>query len=105
MIARPDVAALKAYLGPLATGKTDQVLQSALSAETSAQAARCRVPVDPAAFPDDLAEALCRRVARNLAMRNLPLGVQVDEMTSTRIGSSDPEVRRLEAPYRKLVVG
>lgn len=56
-------------------------------------------------LPSDLAEALKRRVARNLAMRSLPLGVQSDELGATRVGSVDPEVRRLEGPYRRLAVG
>lgn len=82
-------------------GKTEAEVTEARAAEVADQASRCRV--DP--YNDALAEALHRRVARNLAMRNLPLGVQIDETGGTRIGSTDPEVRRLEGPYRKLVVG
>lgn len=80
-------------------------IQDALDAETAAQRTKCRIP-DP--MPADLAQALKRRVQRNLAMRQLPLAVlQGDaEGGSTRIlPSNDPEVRRLEAPYRRLKVG
>jgi hypothetical protein len=63
----------------------------------------------PGAYPEDLTEALYRRVAHNLSMRALPLGIQanISEMavSTTRVGGLDAEVARLEAPYRKRVVG
>jgi len=86
--------------------------QDAMSAEQRDQANRLRFPTwdDGTPYYDDaLKEALCRRVARNLAVRPLPLGVQptvTDAGAATAyIASSDPEVRRLEAPYRRRVVG
>lgn len=94
----PDAAAVVEYLG---SGYYTAQVQPALEAETALQAAACRVTP----YNDALAEALKRRVARNLAMRNLPLGVQMDEAGGTRIGSTDPEVRRLESPYRRVVMG
>ncbi|MFT4189847.1 MAG: hypothetical protein QM621_14880 [Aeromicrobium sp.] len=100
-VERPDLAAVKEYLGPLAANQSDTAVGGALAAETAAQASACRVV--PYAPP--LAEALLRRVSRNLAMRGLPLGVMSDEMGSTRVGGNDPEVRRLEGPYRKRVCG
>lgn len=74
---------------------------AAIQAEKAAQAKVCKI--DP--YTNDLQEALLRRVVRNLAMRNVPLGVQMDETGGTIIGSRDPEIRRLEGPYRKLPVG
>lgn len=110
----PDLNAVKAYLGP-DSGESDGDISAALAAETVAQAVVCRFPADPEspasplAYPADLAEALKRRVARNLAMKRLPLAVQqsISELGSSaiRLGSTDPEIRRLEAPHRKLVVG
>ncbi len=88
------------YLG---NGLSADDVEDALMAEEAAQAARCET--FKYAGNLDLREALMRRVARNLALRNLPLGVQADEGGGVRIGSSDPEVRRLEAPYRRLPVG
>lgn len=77
----------------------------ALAAERAAQAMVCSVP---AAYPDDLREALYRRVARNLAARSVPVA-QFTSFdgggTATRVPGRDPEVGRLEAPYRRLVVG
>lgn len=82
-------------------GKSVETVTGALAAEVADQASRCRV--EP--YTDALAEAIYRRVTRHLAMRNLPLGVQMDETGGMRVGSTDPEVRRLEAPHRRLVCG
>lgn len=104
-MAIPDLAAVKTYLG--STSASDERIDSALVAESAAQAAVCRIPVDPIDYPDDLAEALKRRVARNLALRGLPLAVPTGdaEAGNTILPGRDPEVRRLEAPHRRLVVG
>lgn len=82
-------------------GKSSGAIQDVYDAEVADQARRCRV--EP--YNSALAAALVRRVSRSLAMRNLPLGVLQDETGATRVGSTDPEVRRLEGPYRKVVVG
>lgn len=100
------VADVTSYLGEDRGSWSDDELQEALDAESADQAARVTYPVDadgdPVAAPN-LDEALKRRVARNLAMRRLPLAVlQGDaDAGSTTLPGSDPEVRRLEAPYRK----
>lgn len=80
-------------------------IENALDAEAAAQARKCRIEVPGTDLPVDLFEALLRRVARNLAMRNLPLGVQSNEAGAIRLGSVDPEIARLEAPYRRVVIG
>jgi hypothetical protein len=81
-------------------------IQDALTAEAAAQARRVRYPDGP--YPD-LDEALKRRVQRNLAMRPLPLAVMPGNVdtgaAAFRPGGSDPEIRRLEGPYRRLVAG
>lgn len=93
------------YLGD--TSATEEEITDAYAAEKAAQAARCRVPADADAWPADLGQALKRRVARNLALRGLPIAVlQSDaEGGPTVLPGSDPEVRRLEAPHRRLTVG
>lgn len=104
----PVLADVKVYLG---TGHswTDAQLTSALAAEKAAQSRVCRVPADVDVWPSDLAEALFRRVAHNLALRALPLGVQASitdaAVATNRVGGTDAEVARLEAPWRRLVVG
>lgn len=98
----PDSAEALEYLGP--TSATESDVQGALNAEAAAQRSVCKVP---AAYPADLREALLRRVARNLAMRGLPVAVlQGDgDVGNTILPGSDPEVRRLEGPHRKRVTG
>jgi hypothetical protein len=88
------------YLGE--NGATDDEIQDALDAEASAQRDTCRVR---AAYPASLRQALLRRVARNLAMRGLPLAVLQGDAESgdtTVLPGNDPEVRRLERPHRRL---
>lgn len=86
------------------TSFSEAELQDALNAEAAAQRARCRIG---AVYPDDLRQALLRRTMRNLHMRNSPLALLVDRDTggANYLSGSDPEVKRLEAPYRRLVVG
>lgn len=108
MATPPDLPAVKAYLGPDVTWGDSEITE-ALTAETAAQARACRIPDGTDAYPADLDEALCRRVAHNLALRGLPLGVQasVSDMAvaTTRVGGMDAEVRRLEGPWRKVMFG
>lgn len=101
-MAAPTHADVTAYMGPAGTTYSEDEITKALAAETAAQRRVCRISGND--LPPDLLEALLRRVARNLSMRRLPLGVMGDE-AGTRLGSTDPEVRRLEGPYRKLTVG
>lgn len=100
----PTLAQVKTYLGDVAAQWADADIQDALDAETAAQARACRTGPD---YPDDLAQALKRRVQRNLAMRALSLGVLTGdgESDSTILPGRDSEVRRLEAGRRKVVIG
>jgi hypothetical protein len=97
----PSVSDLDNYLGT--HSYTDDDLAEALEAEASQQRRVCTIP---AAYPADLRSALLRRAQFHLAMKRIQLGVipgDADRDT-IRIGS-DPEVRRLEKPYPKLIVG
>lgn len=114
MATKPNAPIVTAYLAEQGAEWSADAIAAALAAEEANQARRCRVPVPTVDEPDpewpaDLAEALCRRVAANLAVRAVPLGVQSSindfGVSSTRVGGLDREVRRLEAPYRKLVKG
>jgi hypothetical protein len=100
----PDLDDCKDYLKiPLDDTSEDAEIEDALAAESAAQREVCRVP---AAYPASLREALFRRVARNLALRKLPLMVLRGdaEAGNTVLPGRDPEVRRFEAPHRKLVM-
>lgn len=99
----PDAAAYVAYAGP--SSWTTAQIDDALAAETAAQAAVCRVG---AYLVPDLRNALLRRVQRNLAMRRIPLAMQTGDADTGGPAvppGRDPEIRRLEAPYRKLTIG
>ncbi|WP_235739039.1 hypothetical protein [Nocardioides alcanivorans] len=106
----PTITVVTDYL--TAPGTTvpehDQIVQ-AYRAEKAAQRSVCRVPPDDALWPGDLYEALCRRVAANLAVRANPLGIKAGggEFGTAvfRVGGRDAEVRRLEAPWRKRRIG
>lgn len=100
----PTVADASVYLGQAAASWSMAQITQAFNAERAAQRARCG---ERAVFPDDLREALFRRVQRNLAMRRLPLAVPTGDADGgpSVIPGRDPEVRRLEGPYRKRVMG
>jgi hypothetical protein len=81
-------------------------MQDALDAETDAQRRVCRIrPV----YPADLRQALLRRVQRNLALRPNALAMTRGDAENgdpqAPLPASDPEVRRLERPHRKLPIG
>lgn len=105
----PTVELAQAYIATTGEIHDEADVLSALAAEAAAQSRTCRVP-DPAAayWPADLAQALYRRVLVNLSMRKKPLGVEAAISEAgvgfARVGGSDPEVRRLERPWRKRPV-
>lgn len=103
--ALPDLTAVKNYLGTEVTAQYgDTVIQEELDAERVNQAKVCRVG---AVYPADLGSALKRRVLRALALRSLPLAVLQNDADggASFLPSNDPEVKRLEGPYRKVVFG
>jgi hypothetical protein len=104
----PSVQEAMEYVGFADSGWGQADVESAYLAEKAAQASVCLVPGDDEAWPADLAEALFRRVAANLAVRALPLGVQASMseayVATVRVGGGDREVERLEAPYRTIAV-
>lgn len=98
----PTLTQVRAYLDTNGgTSATDASIQEALDAEADAQRRHCYVP---AVYPNDLREALKRRVARNLAARAVPLA-QVNSFegatVQTRVPRVDAEVARLEGPHRR----
>lgn len=104
------LARVTAYLGASVTTAPAEIAK-ALAAEQALQARCCRIPAagdtTPAAVEARtvLEEAVCRRAAVNLARRGIPLGMQTTDIGTARVSTKDPEVRRLEAPYRKLPIG
>lgn len=100
----PTAADVSVYLGQSAASWSMARITQAFNAERAAQRARCG---ERAVYPDDLREALFRRVQRNLAMQRIPLAVPTGDADGgpTVIPGRDPEVRRLEGPYRRRVMG
>lgn len=98
----PTFDDLADYMGE--TSWTADEMTDALTAEAAAQRGRCRIP---AAYPADLRSALLRRAQRALAMRRLPLAMPTGDpdIGPQILPGNDPEVRRLEAPHRKVVFG
>lgn len=109
MTATATLEEVQTYLGTdTVTAHGEDAVQDAYDAEVAVQNRRCTIPVateDDAL--EDLAQALKRRVARNLALRRLPLMVSQGDADGepVRISANDPEIRRLEAPFRKRTVG
>jgi hypothetical protein len=106
MFRATDVASQLVAAGVPAGVTVLSVAADGLSAVLSAAATATGAVTASVEWPPDLVEALCRRVAHNLAVRSNPSGVQVAEsefgVTSLRVGGLDPEVRRLESPHRSV---
>lgn len=101
----PDLPAVTELLGDDVTASPEQI-SAAYDEEVEAQAAACRIPAE-GAYPATLAGALVRRVAVNLAMRDLPLAAagSLPDPANVAGVAADPEVRRLEGPWRKMIFG
>ena len=104
----PTVDDLDGYLtsGSGAHDWSTDDLAGALAAEQAAQHRVCRIgPV----YTADLREALLRRAQRNLALRSNALAMFRGDGEAGQpqafLPGTDPEVRRLERPYRKLPKG
>ena len=102
----PTFEEVKAYLN--AGGEiswTDDQVQDALNTERSDQFKVCTIPAN---YPAALAGALKRRVARNIAAQSMPIA-QITTFdtgqTVNRVPRTDPEVIRLEGPYRRIALG
>lgn len=103
-MAKPTLSEVRAYVQVPATVLTDEDLGRMLNASDQDQASRCTVP-DP--YPDALGQALLRRVQREVAARNLPLGmVGLDsaEFGPERLPYFDALVEEHERPYRTPVL-
>lgn len=99
----PNLAEVQGYLRQYSWD--DAQIQQAINAEDAAQRARLR---PSALYGADVREALFRRVARNLAMRGVPLAVLAGDGEGNGpqiLPGRDPEVRRLEGPHRKIKFG
>lgn len=107
-----ELATVRAYVKVPATLLSDEDLQRMLDAAWADQFHRCTFPgddTDPVTnYPDALAQALLRRVQREIAARNLPLGMvglDAAEYGPTRLPVYDALVEEHERAYRVVVLG
>jgi hypothetical protein len=99
-----DLATVRGYLQVPATLLTDEDLQRMLDAAIADQNARCTVPEGGTPALD---QALLRRVQREVAARNLPLGmVGLDgvEYGPAALAAYDALVEQHERAYRTQVL-
>jgi hypothetical protein len=100
-----DLAVVRGYIRVPTTGLSDEDLQRMIDGCSADQWARC--VWDPAAYPDALAQALLRRVQREVAARNLPLGMvglDAAEYGPQRLPTLDALVEDHERAYRRVVL-
>lgn len=101
----PTVADVRQWTSVTVQSLSDAQIQQIIDTETALQAAACRWVTD--AYPVSLAQAMLRRCAREIAGRQLPLGLTADtsgEYAPVRLPSFDVEIERLEAPWRVIAV-
>ena len=101
-----DLATVRAYLRVPVTALSDEDLQRMIDTSAADQAARCTWD-DTAAAPPALEQALLRRVQREVAARNLPLGMvglDAAEYGPQSLATYDALVEHHERAYRTVVL-
>jgi hypothetical protein len=100
-----DLATVRGYLQVPATLLTDEDLTRMIEAATADQTARCTIPPAPEGAAA-LEQALLRRVQREVAARNLPLGmIGLDaEYGPAALAAYDALVEQHERAYRTQVL-
>lgn len=99
-----DLATVRAYVRVPATALSDEDLTRMMEATYGDQAARCSWTGD---YPAALEQAWLRRVQREIAARNLPLGMvglDAAEYGPTRLPYLDALVEDHERAYRNQVL-
>jgi hypothetical protein len=107
MAAPLTIEQVRAYVRVPATVLSDEDLQRMLDASADDQAQRCTWPAAPEPYPAALAQALLRRVQREVAARNLPLGMvglDAAEYGPQSLAMYDALVEQHERAYRKVVL-
>ena len=100
----PTVTDVRAWTSVTVQSLSDAQVQQILDTENALQAAACKWGDE---YPPNLAQAILRRCAREIAGRQLPLGLTADttgEYAPVRLPAYDVEIERLEAPFRVIAV-
>lgn len=106
VVQRPDLNTVRAYVKVPATVLSDADLTRMMDTAASDQDQRCRMPADDS-YPAALEQAWLRRIQRELAARNLPLGMvglDAAEYGPTRLPFLDSLVEEHERGWRKQVL-
>jgi hypothetical protein len=99
-----DLTTVRGYLQVPATVLTDADLTRMLDTATADQAARCTIPEGGSPALD---QALLRRVQREVAARNLPLGMvglDAAEYGPSALSQYDALVEQHERAFRRQVL-
>ena len=105
----PDVTEVRNYVRVPATQLSDEDLERMMTAAADDQSNRCKwAEADPAVLPAGIEQAFLRRVQREIAARNLPLGMvglDAAEYGPQSLPGFDSLISEHERPYRRAVVG
>jgi len=110
MGAVPDLATVREYLRVPAVQVSDADLERMRLTALTDQLMRCEWPdmeTEPDTYPEALAQALLRRIQRELAARNLPLGmVGLDgaEYGPQSLPNFDALIAEHEHGFRRVVL-
>lgn len=112
MAAWATVAELKSWMDLPAGAGDDSVLTECLTVAQQHQTQRLDAELltsaatPPAEVPADVKQALLLRAAALYRRRQTPEGVSgVGDFAVIRVGRTDPDVERLEGPYRQFGFG
>src|SRR5262245_476826 len=100
-----DLEVVRAYVRVPTTQLSDEDLARMLAGCSGDQWARC--VWDPADYPDALAQGLLRRIQREIAARNLPLGMvglDAAEYGPQSLPYLDALVEEHERAFRRVVL-
>jgi hypothetical protein len=103
----PTLEDVRAYVRVPSTALSDADLERMMGTALGDQTARCAWDdMDSDAYPDALAQAFLRRVQREIAARNLPLGMVglEAEYGPQRLPYLDALVEEHERAYRRVVL-
>jgi hypothetical protein len=98
---------VRGYLRIPATALTDEDLQRMMDTASGDQDARCKWPDPDTTYPAPLEQAWLRRIQREVAARNLPLGMvglDAAEFGIQRLPFLDALVEEHERAYRRQVL-
>jgi hypothetical protein len=100
-----DLATVRGYVRVPTTSLSDEDLERMLDAASVDQWSRCEW--DPTSYPAPLAQGLLRAIQKEIAARNLPLGmvgVDAAEYGPAMVPQYDALVEYHERAYRRTVL-